>query len=186
MCEGISSDALSPYVVLSLSVACSFADLKAKCTAPALVNISATSTLVVLGEVPARFLCLTALLSSAPKMRKSPFPELLLKTRAASALPPQPRLRIAFLSESIGGCTTVNGDDVATFDFVDLGWSQWSSAYTIRFSMPKREAGFTLMRAARSCYPASHRCSNTKAGPFILLYLYAVSFPLKFFIPNRS
>lgn len=117
--EGISSDTLNPSIVLAPSVACSFAELKKKFPAPAFVNISATSTLVLSGEVTVRSLVLDGgLVIRATKNAKVTISEAVVKNSGYKrvAAPAE-----ASESVRIRGYTTVKGDDVPTFDLVGPG-----------------------------------------------------------------
>ncbi|KAJ8600506.1 hypothetical protein CTAYLR_010064 [Chrysophaeum taylorii] len=117
--DGITSDILSPSIVLAPSVAVSYTDLKTKFPAPDFVTISAASTLVLSGDVTVRSLNLDGgLVIKGTKNAKITVLECLVKNsgfkrvEAPDDAPESTRIR---------GYETVKGDDVPVLDLVGPG-----------------------------------------------------------------
>lgn len=117
--DGISSDILSPSIVLAPSFSVSFERLKAKFPAPNFVTISATSTLALSGDVTVRGLILDGgLVVNAKKNAKVVLDYVVCsnsgfkRVEAPDDAPEAIRIR---------GYDTVKGDDVPVFDLVGPG-----------------------------------------------------------------
>ena len=124
--DGISSDILSPAVVLKPSFCSSLAELKSKIPKPDFVHVSATSTLVLSGDVQIKSLVLDGgLVVNAAPGAKVLIDHCVVKnagfarTKCPADAPEAIKIR---------GFDTTFGDDVATFDVEDGTWLITSDA----------------------------------------------------------
>ncbi|KAH8061047.1 UTP-glucose-1-phosphate uridylyltransferase [Aureococcus anophagefferens] len=118
--DKISSDVLSPSVVLKPSFCSSLAELKAKLPKPAFVSLSKTSTLILGGDVEVRSLKLDGgLVVNAQPGAKVVVDHAVVKnggfTRGACPADAPEAVKIR-------GFDTTFGDDVATFDVEEGTW----------------------------------------------------------------
>ena len=118
--DKISSDVLSPSVVLKPSFCSSLAELKAKIPKPAFVSLSKTSTLILGGDVEVRSLKLDGgLVVNAQPGAKVVVDHAVVKnggfTRGACPADAPEAVKIR-------GFDTTFGDDVATFDVEEGTW----------------------------------------------------------------